>query len=175
MSEPERTDRRNTVSIADREIQPATLLLAGGLGWLVVVGWLLGGVVGGAVGVAIAGIAVVARPVVVVGIAHAGLVVVSPELTTIDSLATVGLFELGVIAVLFSDPPIEIPTALLTAGFAIVLTTITLTIWLRNGPGVAVGVLFAVVALLGYGIHRYERVSLGLVATETDTHGDPNE
>lgn len=172
MSEPE---GERTVGIAGRKIQPATLLRAGGLGLLVVVGWLVAGVVGVAVGGAIAGVAVVARPVVVAGIAQAGLLVVVPELATAESLAAVGLFELGVIAVLLSDPPVEIPTALLTTGFAVVFATSTLTIWVRNGPSAAVGLLLAVAAVSGYGIHRYERVSLGLVATETDTHGASNE
>ena len=171
MSETDSSDRIKTVSIGGRQIERAILLRAVGLGWLVIVGWLLDGVVGGAVGVAIAGVAVVARPVVVAGLAQAGLRVVAPELTTTDSLAAVGLFELGVIAVLLSEPPIRIPTALLTTGFAVVFATITVTIWVRTGQWAAVGVLLTVVALLGYGIHRYERVSLGLVATETDDHG----
>jgi len=166
-------DTSRTVSIGDRQIELAILLRAVGLGWLMVVGWLFDGVVGGAVGVAIAGVAVVAQPVVVVGLAHAGLLMWIPELTTASSLAAIGLFELGVIAVVLSEPPIEIPTALLTTGFTVVFITSTLVVWVQNGQVAAIGLLLAVVALVGYGIHRYERGSLGLVATETDNNGAP--
>lgn len=169
-----RPDSDGSVSVADREMQPASVLRAAGLSMLVVVAWLLDGIVGGAVGIAIAGVTIVARPIVVAGIAQAGLLMIAPELTTAESLAMVGLFELGVVAILLSEPPIELPTALLTTGFAIVFTTSILAVWVRNGQGIAIGLLLALVALLGYGIHRYERVSLGLVATETN-NGASNE
>jgi hypothetical protein len=86
--------------------------------WIVIVGWWVDGLVGVTVGLAVAGIAVISLPVVVVAVAHAGLLLLVPELATISSLIEIGLFELGVVAVLLSERPVEIPAAVLTVAFA---------------------------------------------------------
>lgn len=161
------TDR--TIALGTRRLDYATLLAVCGLAWIVLVGWWVDGITGITVGLGIAGVAIVAQPTVVVAIAHAGLLLLVPELTTLTTLIELGLFELGVLAVLFSYRPVEILTVVLTVGFGsvFVATLIAALIW--ADVVVASVLLVGGVAVLGYGIHRYERVSLGLVDDESET------
>lgn len=162
-----------TITIGDRQVDQATLVGAFGALWLVLIGWWIDGVVGVGVSLAIAGVAVVAQPVIVLAVAHAGLLLLIPELATVTSLIEISLFELGVLAVVLSERPVEIPAALLTIAFGgvFIASTITVLIWADQ---LAASVLIVVLgALLAYGIHRYEQVSLGLVDDEPGTtdHG----
>ncbi len=159
-----------SLRLSNRQVHATTVLWALGLFWLILIGWGVDGLGGAAVGIVIAAVAVVTRPIVVAAVAQAGLLMLVPEITALSSLAVIGLFELGVVAVLLSDRPFDSPTTLLTIGFGVVfvITTVAVLIW--SGPLTASAVLVALVAVLAYGIHRYERVSLGLVADETATH-----
>ncbi len=160
-----------SLRLSNSRLHATTVLRTLGLCWLILLGWGVDGLGGAAVGVVIAAVAVVTRPLVVAAVAQAGLLMLVPEITALSSLAVIGLFELGVVAVLLSEHPFDTPTTLLTIGFGavFVITTVAVLIW--SGPLTASAVLVALVAVLAYGIHRYERVSLGLVTDETATQG----
>jgi hypothetical protein len=132
---------------------------------IAVVGWLTAGVLGIGVGVGCAIASIRSGSVVTVtAIAHAGAVVLFPESFSAPVFPALAMFELGVIIILASHPPVASINT-------VILVVITL--------GVAVGTLAAIYSvglfqatvglvviggLLLYGIHRYERVSLGLVS-----------
>jgi hypothetical protein len=157
----------------DRQLDTPIILRVVGVVWLTLVGWRLAGSVGVAVGLLLAVGATIVRPVILVALAHAGLVVLVPDSTSLTALTAIGLFELGVIAILLSDPPVDRPAASLTVAFGLLLggATIATQIWAELLA--ASLVLLVLVAVIGYGIHRYEQVALGLVdpePIETDQH-----
>jgi len=134
---------------------------------LLVVSWLTAGLSGLAVGAVVGLVAFVVRPVITVGVAHAGLLVLIPELASVSSLLYVAAFELCLLGVLGSHATMDRPTFALTGGFAVVLGMGVVAVFIWTDVFVTSMFLLAVVGILGYGIHRYERVSLGLVAAST--------
>jgi|AntRauTorcE11898_2_1112593.scaffolds.fasta_scaffold28690_2 hypothetical protein len=157
------------ITVAGREVDIAIVLRVLGGVWLTLVGWQLSGGVGVAIGLGIAAVAVVARPISSVAVAHAGLLVLVPEVTAVDSLIQLGLFELGVLAILLSERPVDGPTALLAVAFGLTFVGTTVAVQLWASQLAATGGLCGLVAILAYGIHRYERVSLGLVVDTDET------
>jgi len=139
---------------------------------LLVVSWLTAGLSGLAVGAVVGLVAFVVRPVITVGVAHAGLLVLIPELASVSSLLSVAAFELCLLGVLGSHATMDRPTLVLTGGFAVVLSMGVVAVFIWTDVFVTSMFLLAVVGILGYGIHRYERVSLGLVAVSS---GSPQE
>ncbi len=166
------TDPTADATVGDRLRAPPTLLRGLGVVWILVVSWWIGGLAGVGVGLAIALTVRVAQPVVAVAIAHAGLLILLPTLTTLSSIVGLVLFELGLLAVLLSERPFEFPTAVLTVAFGIVLVTTVVAGLLWAGHLAATGMLLTLVAVVAYGIHRYERVTLGLVVDEPADRGE---
>lgn len=157
----------------DRQIDTPLILRVIGLVWLTLVSWQFAGSVGLAVGLLLAVGATVVRPVILAALAHAGLVVLVPDITSPTSLAALGLFELGVIAILLSEPPVDRPGALLTIAIGLMLGGATIAVQIWADLLAASIVLLVLVSVIGYGIHRYEQVALGLVdpePTETNQH-----
>jgi hypothetical protein len=161
------------ISLGGYQVDIAMFLRAVGIGWFMLFGWISNGVVGVSIGLVIAITAVMARPVIVVAVAHAGLLILLPDLTTLTAIIELGLFELGLLVLLLSEYLLDIPVVLLTAGFGLVFITSTVAVLVWAGQLAASFSLVFLIAALSYGIHRYERVSLGLVTDETDTtdHG----
>lgn len=178
MSQPESTDEETTSRFGhlpgvDQPLDAVRLGRVFGMGWLTLVGWWIAGGVGVAVGLLLAVGAVILRPVALAALAHGGLVVLVPELSGPTSLIEIGLFELGVVAVLVSEPPVDRATTVLTIGIGLGLAGVTIAAQLWIDQLATVLVLLGLVAVVGYGIHRYEQVALGLVdpePTETDRH-----
>jgi hypothetical protein len=167
IARPESDDSHSTsrqFSIGNRRIESAVLLGAAGVSCITLVGWLWAGVVGLGVGIAIALVSLRSRPVVTAALAQAGLLVVVPELSTSRSLFAIAAFEIGVVAVLLSERPVEPPTVVLTAAFGAVFVGLVTSALVWTGLGGASVLLVCLVAVFSYGVHRVERVSLGLVS-----------
>lgn len=181
MSQPDATEteasttRLGQLLGVDRPVKTAQVLRVIGLVWLTLVGWWLAGVVGVAVGLLLAIGAVIVRPVVLVALAHAGLVILVPDLSSLTSIIEIGLFELGVIAILVSEPPVDQPTTVLTIGIGLALAGVIIAadIWISQLATILF--LLVLVAVVGYGIHRYEQVALGLVDPEPIEKEQHNE
>lgn len=123
---------------------------------------LLNGAVGLAIGGAVIAVGLVTAAPVAFGAGVAGLLI-SPEIDPV--LHAVG--ALALLAVLV-DPAVGAPTGrrvlVATVGVSVVIgagTYSLLTVW--SLPAVTVGLALSV-ALIMYAIHRYERVTLGLVS-----------
>jgi len=126
----------------------------------------LNGTIGLAIGGVVVAVGLVTAPPVAFGAGVAGLLI-SPEIDPV--LHTVG--ALGLLAVLV-DPAVGTPTGrrtlMATAGVGLVIgagTYSVLALW--SLPAVTVGLVLSV-ALIMYAIHRYERVTLGLVSDSPD-------
>jgi len=182
MSQPTTDDRQTDTTETstlrdipgvDRQLDTPLILRAIGLVWLTLVSWQLAGSVGVAVGLLLAVGATVVSPVILAALAHAGLVVLVPDTVSLTSLVALGLFKLGVIAIVVSEPPVDRPAALLTVAIGLMLGGATIAVQIWANQLTASLVLLTLVAVIGYGIHRYERVALGLVdpePTETNQH-----
>lgn len=162
-----------TVIILGRTVHLATILQAVSLVWISGVGWLIGDLVGIAVSLAIVGLVVVTTPVIAAAFAHVGLLVILSELSTIMAIVQLGLFEVGLIGLLSSDPPLSTTDGLILTVF--VGGSVVTTLWLSNIIALieASVILCCAVGGIAYSLHRYERVSLGIV-TSDDTD-DSNE
>jgi len=157
-----------TFSIGNRTLTGDTVLQLLGISWLVAISWLFNGGFGVTIALVIGLITRISRPVIVIGIAHAGLLLLYPEIATLQTAVEVVAFEIGLLAVLFSDPPVEGLAVLLTVSLSVAFGTTFFVIAGQSGYWTAVAILIFIILLVAYIIHRYERVSLGLVETETD-------
>lgn len=144
-------------------------LRAFGLLLLPIAGWGLGGLTGALLGAIAAAIGLRFRPVVTVAVVHVLLLapfVTAPAATPIDVLADLLVLEIGVIAIVASDRPFDGEWLALTAAVAIGLTAMLLVVTIRWGLLAGSLSLVSAAAFAGYGIHRYEVVSLGLIEDE---------
>lgn len=160
-----------SITIGNRVLPIDTVLKLGGLCWFGGIGLLFDGLGGVTLAVVVALITASSQPLVAVGMAHAGFLLLFPDLTAMTPLTarTLLLYELGLATLLLSEPPIESPTVLVT-GLLTLLFTITLfAVIPMYGTVAAAMILIFIGFLLGYFIHRYERVSLGLVTTDVET------
>ena len=160
-----------SITIGTRKLSIDTVLKIGGLCWFGGIGLLFDGLGGVTLAVVIALITASSQPLVAVGMAHAGFLLLYPDLTALTPLraGALLLYELGLAALLLSEPPIKSPTVVVT-GLLTLLFTITLfAVIPMYGTVAAAMILIFIAFLLGYLIHRYERVSLGLVATDVET------
>jgi len=157
-----------TFSVGNRTFGGDTVIKLLGVSWLIGFSWLFNGLFGIAIAVMIGVITHISRPVIVVGLAHAGLLVLYPEISTLQAAVEVVVFEIGLLAILFSDPPVEGLTVLLTVSLSVAFGTTLFVIAGQSGYWAAVAILLFIIFLVAFVIHRYERVSLGLVETETD-------
>ena len=160
-----------SITIGNRVLPIETVLKVGGLCWFGSIGLLFDGRGGVTLALVVAIITVSSQPLVAVGMAHAGFLLLYPDLTALTPLraGALLLYELGLAALLLSEPPIKSPTVVVT-GLLTLLFTITLfAVIPMYGTVAAAMILIFIAFLLGYLIHRYERVSLGLVATDVET------
>ena len=137
-----------------------------GIVWIGLVSWSIGGVVGIGIAITIAGIAKVATPVITAVFGHIGLFVIQPDLGITTGALQLALFELGLLVFLSSEPPLSFPMSLVKPVFigGVVLLTVGI---LRSTGAVETSVILCCLAVgVGYLIHRYEQVSLGLVTSE---------
>lgn len=165
--EPQHNRTTPMFTVGNRAVSGDTLLKLFGVGWVVVISWLFNGFVGIGVSLIIGLVTLVSRPVVVVGIAHAGLLGLYPEVTTFQPAIELALFEIGIIAILLSDPPIARIDTILTVTLSLTFATIFFELAGRSGYVTAMGILLFMILLIAYIIHRYEQVALGLAATES--------
>jgi len=160
------------LSVGGRRIDLAAVLWVGGLGSLLGVGWLSAGVIGLAVGAGVAAIAYSSRPVVAVALAQAGLLVVVQEVTVGRPLAELAAFQAGLVAILLSERPVDSATVVLTVAVSAVLVAVVISAVSLGGLAAAGVAVVVLAGAMGYAVHRFERVSLGLAAsTETEPGG----
>lgn len=157
-----------TFAVGDRTFGGDTVIKLLGVSWLIGISWLFNGLFGITIAVMIGLITYISRPVIVVGLAHAGLVMLYPEISTLQAAVEVVVFEIGLLAILFSDPPVEGLAVLLTVSLSVAFGTTVFVIAGQSGYWAAVAILLFIIFLVAFVIHRYERVSLGLAETETD-------
>lgn len=152
----------------------AALLAAAGLAWL-------GGAVGAASGAAIVALALVAPGPFAVAVGTVGLAAVVPAtpagLPADLPLAAVGLAVAGLAGVLFG-PDLRSAAGRRTAGLGVGVAGLLAgagaaaqATW--GATWVAAGVLALLVAVVGYGLHRYERVAVGMVPDVGPANGRP--
>lgn len=159
-------DRSSKITILGRTVRLATILQVVSLLWISGIGWLIGDIVGIGISLAIVGLVVGTTPIIAAAFAHVGLLVMLPELPTTLSVVHLALFEGGLLGLLSSDPPLSITDDLILIVFVGGLVTVAL--WLLNIIGMlkASLILCCVVGGIGYSLHRYERVSLGIVTSD---------
>lgn len=157
-------NRSRKINILGRTVHLATILQAVSLLWISGVGWLIGDLVG--IGISLAIVGLVATPIIAVAFAHVGLLVMLPELPTTISVVQLGLFEGGLLGLLSSDPPLSITDDLILIVFVGGLVIGALSLFNIIGLLEASLILCCIVGGLGYSVHRYERVSLGIVTSD---------
>lgn len=167
-SEPSTSTSSNQIPFTGHTLAGKTLIQLGGVIWILGISSIFNGLAGIAVGILVGVTMRISHPVITVGVAHAGLLVLYPELTTVQTAVEIALFECGLLAILLGERYEERDTALLTIILSVVfgMTFVALNVW-KDTLIAATGLVF-ITLLLAYGIHRYERVSLGLVTTDTD-------
>jgi hypothetical protein len=158
-------NRSRKINILGRTVRLATILQAVSLLWISGVGWLIGDLVGIGISLAIVGLVVGTTPIIAVAFAHVGLLVMLPELPTTISVVQLGLFEGGLLGLLSSDPPLSITDDLILIVFVGGLVIGALSLFNIIGLLEASLILCCIVGGLGYSLHRYERVSLGIVTS----------
>lgn len=158
-------NRSRKINILGRTVRLATILQAVSLLWISGVGWLIGDLVGIGISLAIVGLVVGTTPIIAVAFAHVGLLVMLPELPTTISVVQLGLFEGGLLGLLSSDPPLSITDDLILIVFVGGLVIGALSLFNIIGLLEASLILCCIVGGLGYSVHRYERVSLGIVTS----------
>jgi len=144
------------------------ILRLGAVVGFAIVSWITAGIAGLGIAAVVGILAFSVRPIITVGFAHAGLVILLPELADISSLASLAVFEFCLVGILASQESVDRPTIALTAGIAVALGMSVVAVFIWTDLFVATMFLLCVVGVLGYGIHRYERVSLGLVADSAE-------
>lgn len=164
---PDSQSTGGQLSLGERRIDLATLLRIAGVGCLLAVGWFSAGPIGLAIGGGVAAVASSSPPVVAVALAQAGLLVVVPDLAGGRSLLTLASFEGGLVAILLSERPVDRPTVVLTVAIGAVFVVVVASAISWAGLAVASVAVVVLSAVMGYAIHRFERVSLGLASTET--------
>jgi len=158
------------ITLGDHIVTTDVALKVVGLCWFGTIGLLFNGIVGLGVAVVVA-VIVGSYPVVAVGIAHAGLLLLYPDFTGI-AVSTAGellLYEGSLTVLLLSNPPYERISILFTIGFALVLGITLFAVLSLSGEFAAIIILLFIIFVVGYLLHRYERVSLGLAVTDVDT------
>jgi hypothetical protein len=163
-----------TVIILGRTVRLVTILQTVSLAWILGIGWLIGELIGIAIGLAIVGLVVGTTPVIATAFAHVGLFVMLPELPTTIAIVQLGLFEVGLVGLLSSDPPASITDNLILP--VVVGGLVIGGFWLFTIIGLleASLILCCAVGGIGYSLHRYERVSLGIVTSDYSPN-DSNE
>ena len=146
------------------------ILRLGAVVGFAIVSWITAGFGGLAIAAVVGILAFSVRPIITVGVAHAGLLILLPGLADISSLISLVVFELCLFGILASEESVSRPTIVLTAGIAAVLSMSVVAVFIWTDLLVATMFLLCFVGVLGYGVHRYELVSLGLVA---DSGGRP--
>ncbi|WP_143423246.1 hypothetical protein [Halegenticoccus soli] len=122
-----------------------------------------GGAIGAGVGIALLLFGLVLSEEVLFAVAHLGLLAVFPEG---PAAAQLTLVELGLVPVLVSpslrsQTPVRLAAATVVLFAALGAVTWEAMTWLEEPLPVA-GLLILICAAFAYGLHRYERVSLGL-------------
>lgn len=158
------------ISFGGYLVELSTFFKVIGVGLFILAGWVFNGIAGASIGLGILILAVVTRPVFVVAVAHAGLLILFPDLTTVTTVVEIGLFESGLLALLLSENPGDTPAVLLTVGFALVFVTGTVAVLIWASQLAASFFLVFLAAIISYGLHRYERVSLGLITDEAGSN-----
>ena len=167
MTETDSSTSARTYIASDLSTQRSILRLGAVVGFAVV-SWITAGIAGLGIAAIVGILAFRVRPIITVGFAHAGIIVLLPELADISSLVSLAVFELCLFGMLASQESMSRPTIALTAGIAVVLGMSVVAVFIWTDLFVATMFLLCFVGVLGYGIHRYERVSLGLVADSTE-------
>lgn len=147
-------------------ISIVSLLQIIGIGVIGFVSWWIGGIVGLGIAIAIAGIALGSTPVITAVFAHIGLFVMQPDIGTTTAGLRLALFELGLLGLLNSEPPFAVPISLIKTVFIGGLVLLTLGIFSSTGAVETSVILCCLAVGVGYLIHRYEQVTLGLVPSE---------
>jgi hypothetical protein len=147
-------------------IHIVSLLQIIGIMWIGFVSWWIGGIAGLGVAIVIAGIARFSTPVITTVFAHIGLFVMQPDLGTTTGGLQLVLFELGLLVLLNSEPPFAVRISLVKTAFISGLVLLTLGIFSSSGAAETSVILCCLAVGVGYLIHRYEQVSLGLVTSE---------
>ena len=89
-----------------------------------------------------------------------------PDLGTTTAGLQLALFELGLLVLLNSEPPFAVPISLIKTVFIGGLVLLTLGIFSSTGAVETSVILCCLAVGIGYLIHRYEQVTLGLVTSE---------
>ena len=162
--QPSRTP--NQYIVFGKVIHITTILRVIGVGWVGFVSWWIEGIVGLGIALILAGIAVGTTPVITTVFAHIGLFVMQPDLGTTTGGLQFALFEFGVLVFINSEPPLSFPTGLITTAFIGGVVLLTLGVFSSTGL-VETSVILCCLAIgVGYLIHRYGQVSLGLITSE---------
>jgi len=145
-----------------------------GLCWIGAAGWAVGSDLGLWLGVGLAAIGLIARPVTTVAVGHAALIALLPDVGSISSLLTLGVFEGGLLLLLVSERPVSPIVAILTlsgaGGLAAAAGLVFLTVGLAAASALIVVILATVSALL----YRYERYSVDrIVAARREIDDSP--
>ena len=145
-----------------------------GLAWIGAAGWTVGSDLAFVLGIGLAVVALIARPVTTVAVGHAALIVLVPELFSVESLVTLGLFEGGLLLLLVSERPTSPVVAVLTvsgaAGLAATASLVAVTFGLAAASALTVGIL-AIGSVL---LYWYEQRSVNRIldyrrATDDDS------
>jgi len=178
MTEPTLQPLFEQVSPARKwRVDGSSFVRLGGLCWIGAAGWIIGSELSLAIGIGLAVLGLVTRPVGTVAVGHAALVAIVPDLFTPSSLVSLGLFEGGLLMLLVSERPTRPVVALLTGSGAVALAAtagvVVVEFGLFAGSAFVVVLLAAVSALL----YRYERLSVEQILErdrEADSDPQPN-
>jgi len=166
MTEPNNSTSARKQITSDISTRNGVLRLGAVVGFGIV-SWITAGFGGLAIAAVVGILAFSIRPIITVGVAHAGLLILLPELADLSSLIYLAVFELCLFGILASEETVSRPTIVLTAGIAVVLGMSVVAVFIWTDLFVATMFLLSVVGILAYGVHRYEQVSLGLVTGST--------
>jgi hypothetical protein len=157
------------ISARKWQVDVPSFVRLGGLFWLLAAGWVIGDGLSLGIGAGLFVFGLLFRPLTTVAIGHAALIAIVPDLFSVSSLVSLGLFEGGLLTLLVSERPTNPVVALLTASGAVALAAtggvVVVEFGLVAGSALVVVALATISALL----YRYERLSVQQIL---DDHQD---
>lgn len=159
------------------QLDVSSFVRLGGLSWIGAAGWVIGRELSIAIGVGLVVLGLIIRPLLTVAIGHAALIALVPDLFSVSSLVSLGLFEGGLLTLLVSERPTNPVVALLTGSGAVGLAATTSVVVVEFGLFAGSALVVAALATISALLYRYERLSVQQILDghrDTDTGPQPN-
>lgn len=145
-----------------------------GLCWLGAAGWVIGTDLSLVIGVGLVLVGLLSRPLITVAIGHAALVAIVPDLFTVSSLVSLGLFEGGLLTLLVSERPANPVVAILTSSGAVAFAASGGVVIVEYGLLAGSVLVVVAVGTIAFVLYQYERLSVQQILDDhRDADTDP--